>query len=136
MVIIRAPSIFRFAWQTIKHFFSEESRQQMIFADSNYLEELSKWMDIDVLPPCINPNGHGTTAVGMPKNMDCDIIPAHIGKGGVGYVSTSAGGISPASPSISKDDTASLCSTTDDSDSDDENKLADITLATGALQLA
>lgn len=91
MIIIRAPHIFRFAWKTIKGFFSEESRSKMIFAESNYLGELSKWMDIDVLPRCINPNGHGETAIGMPKYMEGGRIPAHIGKGGLGYNAVGSG---------------------------------------------
>ena len=120
MIIIRSPHIFRIGWQTIKHFFSEECRNKMIFADSDYLSVLGKFMDINVLPPCINPNGRGETAVGMPKHMDCDIIPSYIGKGGQGY-SPRDSGISEPLPTK---EMSSVCSSTDDDDDDDEEEEA------------
>ena len=116
----------------LQHFFSQESRDQMIFAGSDYLTELSKWMDIDVLPPCINPNGHGETAVGMPENMDCGTIPASIGPGGVGY-NPPGSGISNPSPSVVKR-AASLCPT--ESDTSDSEGETDLTASMGALSVA
>ncbi|CAB9514411.1 SEC14-like protein [Seminavis robusta] len=112
MIIIRAPHIFRFAWKTIKGFFSEESQSKMIFADSDYLAELGKWMDVDVLPQCINPDGHGETAIGMPKYMQGGQIPDHIGEGGVGYHAVGSGLSEASSPA---DD-----SSTDESASEEE----------------
>lgn len=141
MIIIRAPTMFRFAWQTIKHFFSQESRDQMIFAGSDHLAELSKWMDVSILPPCINPvNGRGETAVGMPKVMDCGIIPDHIGAGGAGY-NPPGSGISEPSPctdkALANNETSSLCSTTDEySSASDSEGETDLVAATGALQIA
>ena len=114
MIIIRAPHIFRFAWNTIKGFFSEESQSKMIFAESDYLEELGKWMDIEVLPQCINPNGKGETAIGMPKNLEGGLIPDHIGMGGSGY-NTVGSGISEAATPL--DD----CSSTEE----DEDSLSE-----------
>ena len=110
MIIIRSPHIFRIGWQTIKHFFSEECRNKMIFADSDYLTVLKKYMDISILPPCINPNGRGETAVGMPKQMDCGTIPSHIGKGGQGYVPRNSGISEP----VHAKETSSVCSSTDE----------------------
>jgi len=141
MIIIRAPTMFRFAWQTIKHFFSQESRDQMIFAGSDYLGELSKWMDVSVLPPCINPvNGRGETAVGMPRVMDVGVIPAHIGKNGIGYHATGSG-ISRPTPSTNKAlshdrSSSSFCSSTDEDDSSDSEGETDLVAAAGALQIA
>jgi CRAL/TRIO domain len=120
MIIIRAPQIFRFAWNTIKGFFSEESQSKMIFADSDYLGELSKWMDIDVLPQCINPNAKGETAVGMPKHMDGGLIPDHIGDGGAGY-STVGSGISEATTPL-----YDCSSTEEDEDSSSEEEVEKI----------
>ena len=117
----------------------------MIFAGSDYLEELSKWMDIKVLPPCINPNGTGETAVGMPKEMDCGVIPDHIGPAGIGYNPTGSG-ISQArtcGPSVEKtlasQETASLSSTEDDNFSDsegDEANANNLNVSMGALHVA
>lgn len=124
VIFIRAPLIFRSVWAVAKHFFSEEERSKMIFSDSDYLGELSKWMDIDVLPPCINPDGHGSTAIGMPMNMEGGDVPSHVGQGGAGYVSPYAycGGLTQAqevsSPSFVK---TSLTDKTDDSSTDEES---------------
>ena len=105
----------------------------MIFAGSDYLAELSKWMDIDVLPPCINPNGHGETAIGMPKNMECGDIPAYVGPQGAGYNPPGTGISEPSSPSCLKhSETASLT----DEDSDGEENPADLSVSLGALRVA
>ena len=137
MIIIRSPHIFRIGWQTIKHFFSETCREKMIFTgDHDYLSVLDKYMDIDILPPCINPtSGRGTTAVGMPKNMNGGIIPNYIGKGGQGYVPTPDSGISePAIPSWKE--ASSICSSTTDNDNeddDDEEEQVEVTISTGSV---
>ena len=99
MIIIRAPAIFRIGWATIKHFFSAESQDKMIFADSDHLAVLEKYMDLDALPSCINPTGKGETAIGMPKRMEGGLIDNHVGKGGQGYVPDPRNsGISGAKP--------------------------------------
>ncbi|CAB9531077.1 SEC14-like protein [Seminavis robusta] len=36
VIVIRSPPIFRTVWAVVKHFFSEESRQKMIFANKDY----------------------------------------------------------------------------------------------------
>lgn len=89
VIVIRAPMIFSAVWAVAKHFFSEEMRNSMIFAGSDYLSELAKYMDLDVLPPCIYPKGKGETATGMPKRLDGGYIPAYVGKGGEGYIPVS-----------------------------------------------
>jgi CRAL/TRIO domain len=71
MVVIRAPAIFRAAWSIFKHFFPATARAKMIFVGSNgYLEVLSKYMDINVLPRSIYENGSGDVAVGMMQHLD------------------------------------------------------------------
>ncbi|CAB9524318.1 SEC14-like protein 2 [Seminavis robusta] len=68
MIIIRAPALFRVAWSIVKHIFPASARKKMVFTNSNnYLDVLDQYIDVDLLPPCINPNGHGRTAPGMPR---------------------------------------------------------------------
>lgn len=89
IILIRAPSIFNAVWRAVKNFFDEDLIDRMIFTKpDNYLDILSQYMDLDVLPPCINPKGHGETAVGMPKRMEGGQIPDYVGKRGEGYVSS------------------------------------------------
>ncbi|CAB9507740.1 SEC14-like protein 5 [Seminavis robusta] len=61
VIIIRAPKIFRMGWKIAKHFYDEQSlRLFNLVTQDNYLEELQKYMDVEVLPPIINPvNGKG-----------------------------------------------------------------------------
>lgn len=66
VIIIRAPSIFRYIWAVCKHFFRQSLRRKMIFAGSNYLEVLDEFIDRHVLPPSIDPEGYGCVAMGQP----------------------------------------------------------------------
>lgn len=66
MIIIRAPSIFRYAWAVAKHFFRQSLRRKMIFASKNYLRVLDEFVSRDVLPPSIAEGGIGKVAIGMP----------------------------------------------------------------------
>jgi CRAL/TRIO domain len=71
MIVIRAPTMFRAAWSIVKHFFPATARAKMIFVGSNgYLEVLSKYMDINVLPRSIYEHGSGDVAVGMMQHLD------------------------------------------------------------------
>lgn len=71
LIVIRAPRIFTILWNTIKHIFPSALREKMIFLGSTgYLEGLDKYLDINILPPCINPAGSGETAVGMMQHLD------------------------------------------------------------------
>lgn len=73
MIIIRAPALFRMGWALVKHIFPAPARKKMIFAGDDYLDVLDHFVNLDVLPPCINPVGHGCTAIGMPKMIgECD----------------------------------------------------------------
>ncbi len=105
----------------------------MIFAGTDYLDELSKWMDIDVLPRCINPNGHGETAIGMPKTMDCGIIPAHIGPKGAGY---HAHGSGISEPSPSRSPLLKKVSSLTESDTCSDSEGEDLGAPFGALRVA
>lgn len=123
MIIIRAPHVFRFVWKVVKNFFSQESQDKMIFADSDYLSVLDQYMDIDVLPSCINPKGHGETAIGMPSLMDCKPIPDYVGPGGANYVGVGSGINEVPSCNGGKvnkhqtNETGSQCSSTQEDDS-------------------
>ena len=126
MIIIRAPHIFRIVWRIVKNFFSKESQDKMIFADSDYLAELEKYMDINVLPACINPNANGETAIGMPKSMVGGTIPEYVGPMGEGYIAqANATGISTGGGNDIHKETSSHCSSTEDdlSSDDDEDGL-------------
>lgn len=78
MIIIRAPSIFRYIWAMAKHFFPQSSRDKMIFAGKNYHKELEKYIELDVLPPCIYEHGKGCPAPGLPPRMEGGAIPDHV----------------------------------------------------------
>ena len=95
----------------------------MIFADSNHLEELAQYMDINVLPSCINPNGRGETAMGMPKRMEGGTVPSYVGKGGRGYVP-----VSPTFNDLSPRKADSVTSSEDESDSPLRRDFAAITI--------
>ena len=48
----------------------------MVFTTaSNYLQELDKYVDRTVLPPCICPEGKGKAMDGMPQNFEGGLIP-------------------------------------------------------------
>lgn len=80
MIIIRAPTIFRMVWQIAKHFYSPELQKKMIFAPKDYLSVIDQYMDRDILPPSVNPEGHGRAARGFPPNLDGGLIPADLDK--------------------------------------------------------
>jgi len=76
-IIIRAPSIFRFAWTVVKHFFPQSARDKMVFAGKHPEKILAKYMDLKVLPACICDGGEGQAATGLPSKLDGGIIPDH-----------------------------------------------------------
>eukprot|EP00797_Seminavis_robusta_P029728 Sro603_g173830.1 SEC14-like protein 2 (475) ;mRNA; r:3807-5231 len=96
IIVIRAPAVFRVMWNTVKFFMPRGMRDMMVFTNQhNYLQVLDKYLDVDVLPPCINPNGKGETAMGMPKSLVAGKIPEHIGVGGEGHLQSEAATIQP-----------------------------------------
>lgn len=71
MIIIRAPKIFQIVWSIVKHIFPVSARQKMVFlGNNNYLDEIDKYMDINILPPSIYEGGSGGAAVGMMQTLD------------------------------------------------------------------
>jgi hypothetical protein len=98
MIVIRAPAIFRAAWSIFKHFFPATARAKMIFVGSTgYLDVLSKYMDINVLPRSIYEKGSGDVAVGMMQHLD-----------GVESVHTYLHGVYPSKVSVAETDEESL----------------------------
>ena len=75
MIIIRAPTIFKMVWRVAKHFFRPEVREKMVFATGDHLETLDQYMDRNILPEVIYPQGKGQTARGFPPRLDGGIIP-------------------------------------------------------------
>jgi len=60
LIIIRAPAIFRVMWISFKHFLPSAMTNQTEFASSDrYLDVLDKYMDREILPPCICPDSNG-----------------------------------------------------------------------------
>jgi hypothetical protein len=60
VIIIRAPGLFRYAWSFLKPFLTETVKEMItICTAADPLPELAEYVDLDVLPPCINPKGHG-----------------------------------------------------------------------------
>jgi CRAL/TRIO domain len=78
MIIIRAPSIFRYVWAIVKNFFDPWAVAKMTFTGPEDAEEkLSRFMDLKVLPPCISPkHGKGKAAEGMPQRWEGGIPPS------------------------------------------------------------
>ena len=42
----------------------------MIFLGNDYLDEVNKYVDINILPSCIYENGSGNVGVGMMQSLD------------------------------------------------------------------
>ncbi|CAB9501459.1 SEC14-like protein [Seminavis robusta] len=79
MIVIRAPSIFSLVWGVVKYAFPKAAMKKFVFSGpKNHLEVLDKYVDRDVLPPCIVPGGKGTVAVEMSPYLDGGIIPENI----------------------------------------------------------
>ena len=76
MIIIRPPTIFRMVWRIVQNFFQPEVRAKIVFADKDYLKTLSQYMDINVLPPSVYPQGTGAAARGFPPQFDGGLVPA------------------------------------------------------------
>ena len=78
MIIIRAPAIFRYVWAIAKNFFDPWAVAKMTFTGPDDAEEkLSRFMDLEVLPPCVSPKyGKGKAAEGMPQRFEGGIPPS------------------------------------------------------------
>lgn len=63
-------------WRIVQNFFQPEVRAKIVFAEKDYLKTLSKYMDINVLPPSVYPHGTGEAARGFPRQFDGGLIPA------------------------------------------------------------
>mmetsp|Transcript_12593 Transcript_12593/g.20997 ORF Transcript_12593/g.20997 Transcript_12593/m.20997 type:complete len:349 (-) Transcript_12593:69-1115(-) len=71
IIILGAPSCFMFIWSMAKNCFDPGVLAKVeICGSSDFLEVLEKYMDLNVLPPCINPNGHGEAVESMPPNFE------------------------------------------------------------------
>lgn len=77
MIIIRCPRIFQVIWSVVKHVFPASARAKMVFLGNNYLDEVDKYMDIRILPPCLYEGGTGEVAVGMMQSLNgLESLPA------------------------------------------------------------
>merc|ERR1711879_225522 len=74
MIIIRAPKSFTTIWSMIKGLF--DTGVPLIIADSpNYLDVLDKYVDLNILPPCIYEKGEGRAVAGFSNNLDGGMVP-------------------------------------------------------------
>lgn len=56
IILIRAPSIFKFIWSVARHFFDQHIQDLIVFGNhSDYLEVLEEYIELENLPPCIAP---------------------------------------------------------------------------------
>jgi len=61
-----APSAFKYIWAVAKFAIDEHIRDLFVVTNhANYLEVLSQYVDPEVMPPCMTPNGEGC-GKGMP----------------------------------------------------------------------
>jgi CRAL/TRIO domain len=75
-IILRAPPIFNFMWGVCKHAFPKGAVKKMVLTGPhNYMEVLDKYVDRNLLPPCIYPEGKGEVAIGMPARLEGGLIP-------------------------------------------------------------
>lgn len=78
IIIIRAPVMFAAAWKVAQQFCGERLKKKMIFTtNDNYLEVLEKYIDLDLLPPSIYPQGKGHGGIGMPNHLDGGKVPSN-----------------------------------------------------------
>ena len=77
IIIIRAPAMFAAAWKVAQQFCGERLKKKMIFTtNDNYVEILEKYIDLDLLPPSIYPQGKGHGGIGMPNHLDGGKVPS------------------------------------------------------------
>lgn len=78
IILLRAPTVFNFLWNIAKHFFPPEGQKLMVFTGpSNYLHVLDKYIDREVLPPCVCKEGRGSAVDIMPQNFEGGVLPPH-----------------------------------------------------------
>lgn len=71
IIILGAPAFFMFIWSIAKNMFDPGVLAKVIICGSDeFLDVLGQHMDLDVLPPCINPSGHGEAVDSMPPNFE------------------------------------------------------------------
>lgn len=70
IVIIRAPAHFRAAWTLAKRSIPKAIRETIrVYGNSDYLKRLEAYVDLDLLPPSINPDGKGELIEGMSSTL-------------------------------------------------------------------
>lgn len=75
MIIIRAPSLFNVVWSMCKRAFPKGAQKKMVFSGPHdYLQVLEKYIDLQVLPPCIMPGGRGKPGIDMPPRLEGGLI--------------------------------------------------------------
>ncbi|CAB9527784.1 SEC14-like protein 5 [Seminavis robusta] len=58
IVMVRAPRLFQMAWKVAVHFYDDRVQDKFIFTTKeDYLDILSKYMDLEVLPDVMYPGG-------------------------------------------------------------------------------
>mmetsp|Transcript_29288 Transcript_29288/g.48405 ORF Transcript_29288/g.48405 Transcript_29288/m.48405 type:complete len:346 (+) Transcript_29288:89-1126(+) len=71
IIVIRAPAHFRAAWTLAKRSIPKALRETIqVYGTSDYLKQLSAHVDLDSMPPCINPKGKGELLEGMSLSLE------------------------------------------------------------------
>lgn len=74
IIVVRTPSIARLGWSMAKQFFEPFVAEKIIFCGSDYLTTLEKYMDVSILPTCLNPEGHGVAQKGFPSKFEGGLV--------------------------------------------------------------
>ena len=70
LIILRVPSVFHVIWKVIRGLFDDGVVEKMVFIGSrNFEKNLSKYVDLEILPDCIVGIGKGTAVEGMSSNF-------------------------------------------------------------------
>jgi hypothetical protein len=76
IIIARAPILFRIVWSVAQVFCNDTLKKSIIFCNHrNTISTLSKYMDLQDLPPCLCPKqGKGRPGIGMPQDLNGGVM--------------------------------------------------------------
>ena len=77
ILVINAPFVFRIVWGIAQHFCNDALKKTIILCNvRNSQATLDKYIDREVLPPCICQEGRGRPGFGMPSDLRGGVMPA------------------------------------------------------------
>jgi len=77
---VRAPKVFMMAWKIAQHFYDRRIHNKFIFAGHDeYVDVLSEYMDLEVLPTVLYEDGKGQPLGWFEKvHMEGGFLPAEV----------------------------------------------------------